>query len=137
MNTFQPSSITKYILRNDDYNVIPVKIRLEHATDPATIQFGPNQELVFDIKYSGSAAKFYFKNTEVQMIDLNDGGSSDDFNTPNADHNKYNTLRYVDGQRRGHEEDVINFDTHTFAPSFGDSDGIDGGPRATFQQTID
>jgi hypothetical protein len=137
MSNFQPSSITKYVLRNDNYNIIPVKIRLEQTTDPDTIQFGPGQELVFDIKYSGTSAKFYFQNAEVQRIDLNDGGTSDDLDTPNADHNKYNTLRYVGGKGRGYEEDVVNFDAGSYSPSFGDSDGIAGGPRATFRQTIE
>lgn len=136
--SFPSTSVNQYILHNKDYNIIPVKIRLEQASDPSTIHLGPGQQIVFDIKYSGAKAKFYYTNTEVQQIDINDGSSADDLNTPNADHNQYNTLRYKSGNTApGNETDVINFDARTYATSFGDIDGVAGGPQATFKQTME
>lgn len=132
---FNPSMINSFILYNQDYNIIPVKIRLKDASDPGAINLGPNQSLTFEVRYSGGKAKFYYTNKEVQMLDLNNGGSSDDLNTPNSDYNGYNTLRYSPGSPQG-ATDVINFDVNTFETTFTDNDGIDGGGRAIFTQTI-
>ena len=134
--SFDPSSIKSFILYNQDYNVIPVKIRLKDASDPGTISFGPGQSLEFDVRYSGGKAKFYYTDKEVQMIDLNDGSGSDDLNTPNSDYNGYNTLRYSPGSPQG-STDVINFDNNTYVTRFTDNDGVDGGVKAIFTQAIE
>ena len=133
--TFNPAEINAYILYNENYNVVPVKIRLKDASDPGTINLNPGNQLVFNISYSSGKAKFYYTGKEVQMIDLNDGAASDDLDTPNSDYNGYNTLRYDQGDPQGHE-DVINFDSNTYVASFGDQDGIAGGVRVAFNQSI-
>lgn len=134
--TFPAASVSKYVLYNENYNTIPVKIRLEQASDPGVINLAPGGQISFDVRYSAGKAKFYYTNTEVQMIDLNNGSSSDDLATPNADHNSYNTLRYYQGNPAGHE-DVVNFDSCTYVSSFGDKDGIAGGVWALFKQTLE
>ncbi|WP_257456512.1 hypothetical protein [Archangium lipolyticum] len=133
--SFNPSTINSYILFNHNYNVIPVKIRLKDASDPGAINLGPSQSLTFEVRYSGGKAKFYYTNKEVQQIDLNNGSSSDDLNTPNSDNNGYNTLRYVPSNRQG-ASDIINFDVNTFETLFTDNDGIAGGGTAIFTQAI-
>lgn len=133
--SFNPSTINSFILYNKDYNIIPVKIRLKNASDPGAINLGPTQSLTFEVRYSSGKAKFYYTNKEVQQIDLNNGGSSDDLNTPNSDNNSRNTLRYNPGSPQG-VTDVINFDVNTFEKTFTDNDGIDKGVRAIFTQSI-
>jgi hypothetical protein len=133
--TFDPAVINTYLLYNDNYNVIPVKIRLKGASDPGAINLNPGNQLAFNIGYSNGKAKFYYTGKEVQMIDLNNGSSADDLNAPNSDNNSYNTLRYAQGNPQGFE-DVINFDSRTYVTSFGDQDGIAGGVRAQFKQSI-
>ena len=133
MGTFE--TMTLYRVRNVDYNTIGVKIRLEGTGDPDTISFGPGDVLSFDVVYSGSDAKFKYGGHEVQQIDLNDGDSSDDLNTPNHDHNDHNTLRYVPGASEG-DLDIVDFSSKTYVESFNDKDGIDGGIKANFEQTV-
>src|SRR5882757_6037440 len=135
--SFSQSAINTYVLYNQNYNVIPVKIRLKGANDPGAINLSPGNKLLFEIRYSSGQAKFYYTGKEVQQIDLNNGNDSDDLNTPTSDNNKYNTLRYRQGQLAPNsEEDVINFNSNTYVRSFGDIDGVDGGPGAMFTQTI-
>ncbi|MFY0539784.1 hypothetical protein [Nannocystis pusilla] len=134
--TFSRSSINQYIVFNQNYNVLPVKIRLKGASDPGVINLNPGQQIVVGIQYNGNLAKFYYNNAVVQMIDLNNGASSDDLNAPNCDNNSYNTLRYNEGSPQG-GLDVVNFDSCTYKARFDDQDGIAGGHRAAFVQTIE
>ncbi len=132
--TFSQSQINTWILYNEDYNIIPVKIRLNDTGDK-TVDLGPKQSLVFNVKYASNQANFIYQGAEVQMVDLNDGGKSDDFNAPNSSDNDYNTLRYVEGNREGYL-DVINFNANTYVKNFADRDGIDGGAKAEFRQAV-
>lgn len=131
---FNPSQVTKYILANKDYNSFAVKIRLKGTGDPSPITLSPGNQLECEIRYTSSKAKFYYSGHEVQQLDLNNGGSSDDLNTPNSDNNSYNTLRYVPGSGIGSQGalDVINFDSNTFVKDFQDNDGLAGGPKPAF-----
>ena len=137
------TTITTYVIRNIDYSAISVKIRLEDKGDPDTISFNPGESLTFDVSYSGDEATFYYHHDgddyKVQQIDLNDDHSSDDLNTPNQDHNDHNTLRYArgDGATDGGDLDLINFTSKTYETDFKDGDGVDGGVKAAFQQTVD
>lgn len=138
MPSFEQSAISLYILFSNYNLAISVKIRLKDASDPSTIELGPGQQLQFNIQYNSGRAKFYYTGKEVQMIDLNNGGSADDFNCPNSDNNSNNTLRYVQGDfAPSNAVDAINFDTNTYLESFEDKDGVDGGGWAIFRQTIE
>jgi hypothetical protein len=132
--TFNPLEVNSWVLYNEDYNIIPVKIRLNDTRDQ-TIDLGPKQSLVFNVKYLNNQASFIYQGAEVQMIDLNDGGKSDDFNAPNSNDNDYNTLRYVESSREGHL-DVINFNASTYVKDFEDRDGVAGGSKAEFRQAV-
>lgn len=132
---FNQADVDSFVFLNQDYNVIPVKIRLKDAADPDAIKLGPGESLSFAVKYSTGKAKFYYTDKEVQMIDLNNGDASDDLNTPNSDNNSYNTLRYDPGKPQG-ASDVINFDANIFETRFTDNDGVDGGESALFKQVI-
>ena len=134
--SFSQSDIDTYSLYNQNYNEISVKIRLKSVSDPGVIKFRPGQFLQFNIRYTNGQAKFYYNNSEVQMIDLNNGNKSDDLNTPNSDNNSFNTLRYHPGSP-GSPEDVINFTNKTYVITFHDRDGVDGGVSAVFNQTIE
>lgn len=68
----------KLILKNIDYNVINVKIRLAGVSDPSTISFNPDMEIILD--YDKSQNKFIYNGSVVQQLDLNNGSSSDDIN---------------------------------------------------------
>lgn len=138
MPSFEQSAISLYILFSNYDLAISVKIRLKDASDPSTIELGPGQQLQFNIQYNSGRAKFYYTGKEVQMIDLNNGGSADDFNCPNSDNNSNDTLRYVQGDfAPSNAVDAISFDTNTYLESFEDKDGVDGGGWAIFRQTIE
>lgn len=68
----------KLILKNIDYNVINVKIRLAGVSDPSTISFNPDMEIILD--YDKSQNKFIYNGSVVQQLDLNNGSGSDDIN---------------------------------------------------------
>lgn len=74
----------------------------------------------------------------VQMfqLDLNNGNSSDDINAPlsGGSFNTSNTMTY----RPNHstKTTTIDFNANTFMATFGDNDGINGGPPATFAQVL-
>lgn len=142
MSSSYSGKIDTYSIYNKDYNSIPVKIRLADKGDPGTKELAPGQSLNFSVRYSGDDATFYFHHDggdyKVQQIDLNDGDSSDDLNTPNQKYNSLNTLRYKrgDGMTDGGDLDVVNFSSSTYEPTFRDGDGIDKGPTASFKQTL-
>ncbi len=132
--SFDPSTVNTFQLTNSNYNTLPVKIRVD-GSDPGTIDLAPGGSLSFAIAYSSGKATFSYQGSELQMIDLNDGGRSDDFLSPNGKDNDENTLRYDAGSPQG-ELDVINFDSNTYVVDFTDRDGVDGGTRALFHQTV-
>lgn len=134
--TFSRSAVTQYIVHNQDYNALPVKIRLKGASDPGVIQLYPGQQVAVTIKYNGNLAYFYYNNAVVQMIDLNNGSDSDDLAAPNCDNNSFNTLRYHQGRQEG-GLDVVNFENCTYKVQFEDKDGLNNGQAAVFEQTLE
>jgi len=139
--SFNPAQVNKYILYNQDYNAFTVKIRLKGTGDTSST-LSPGNQLQCEIRYTNSKAKFYYNGHEVQQLDLNNGSSADDMNTPNSDYNSLNTLRYASASpviSSGQGDlDVINFDSNIFVTNFQDNDGLAGGPKpAFFKQTVD
>lgn len=132
--SFNPADINTFQLYNKDYDSLPVKIRLEGG-DPNVITLAPGSSLSFAILYSGGKAAMFYNNNKLQMIDLNDGGRSDDFLAPNEKDNDQNTLRYDAGRPQG-GLDTIDFNSNTYVVQFEDRDGVDGGTKAVFDQSI-
>ena len=141
METYS-DTIETYVIHNNDYNTIPVKIRLDDKGDPDAIDLSVGESLTFSVRYGSEDATFYYHHDgddyKVQQIDLNDGDSSDDLNTPNQKYNDHNTLRYArgDGPTDGGDLDIVNFSSKTYEAKFNDGDGVDGGVKAVFEQTV-
>ncbi|KAH3763164.1 hypothetical protein Pelo_4942 [Pelomyxa schiedti] len=136
---FNRSAVDTFCLYNKNYNALSVKIRLADTSDPDPIGFYASSLICFGlaVDQQTGTTQFTYGNFVVQMIDLNNGDTADDLNTPNSDYNSYNTLQYFAGHSNLFDDivvEAINFAADTYLLSFDDSDGISGGGAAHFSQ---
>ncbi|KAH3763414.1 hypothetical protein Pelo_4748 [Pelomyxa schiedti] len=136
--SFNPSVVTKLLLLNRDYAVLPGFVKLNNGSSlPFNLSSGFSMSFEVQVESKSSAAKILFDGAEVQAIDLNNGDNGDDFQAPNSRDNNVNTLRYLASKSVLSEVffDVVDFTAGTFLNSFVDEDGINGGDQVGFMVT--
>lgn len=76
LNVYFNKADIRYVKVINHIGTIPLKVRLENASDPDTISFEMNEEFIF--QWNNAAPRFEYNGAKLQMLDLNDGGASDD-----------------------------------------------------------
>ncbi|MNJ27681.1 hypothetical protein D3C77_221930 [compost metagenome] len=76
LNVYFNKADIKYVKVINHIGTIPLKVRLEDANDPGVIDFTMNEEFIFD--WDNGQSRFEYDGAKLQMLDLNDGGASDD-----------------------------------------------------------
>lgn len=127
---FDPTPIKTIQLYNENYSKISLKVRYMDETSSSTIDFSAGSEL--NLEYNSENHEVTHNGKLVKMLDLNDGGTSDDIKFNGYGDSEEDTVYYKAGDILGlnPEQLLIDFG-NGYLLLAGDPDGIDGN-RAGF-----
>lgn len=138
-NVYFNKADIRYIKLINNIGTIPLKVRLEDVGDPGTITFAMGDEFTFD--WDNGQARFEYTGAKIQMLDLNDGGNSDDLFPYESNGSDF--LKYEYG---GERQAIVVDMTSGSVSTVNDTDGISGhknsrlrgyyDPAVTGQDTI-
>lgn len=128
-----PAKVTSLFVYNVDYQDLNMKIRYQDGDD-LTQTLATGQYVAFAVRHIDANTTHILESNGsaiIRQLDLNNGGGSDDLNMPCSDNNSRNTVQYVAGSHTNESHDLIDFSRGSLTSPVSDSDGIDGGGRAT------
>ncbi len=138
-NVYFNKADIRYVKLINMIGTIPLKVRLDDVADPDTITFAMGDEFIFD--WDNGQARFEYTGAGIQMLDLNDGGKSDDLFPDESNGNDF--LKYEYG---GERQAIVVDMTSGSVSTVNDTDGISGhknsrlrgyyDPAVTGQDTI-